>query len=144
MVCVEECFTGIEICAYVTYYTCVRELRYRKALPYCPPAPEPIPLHAVGYDALFRSLSYQFLTGFSPEIFLELHGRENGPRSCLLTLDLEKERTKFQFYCSDFMLCHNCRASFPAYKLKSSLQYIFASIIAYPRNSILTVFYSVH
>lgn len=54
-----------------------------------------------------------------------------------------RKRTKFQFHCSDFMLSHNCRAPFPAYKLKSSLQYIFASIITHPCNSILTVFYTV-
>lgn len=75
--------------------------------------------------------------------FSELCRRENGPRSRSLRADPEKERTKFQFHCSDFMLSHNCRASFPAYKLKSSSQYIFASIITYPCNSILTVSYTV-
>lgn len=102
-----------------------------------------IPLHALGNVSLLKSLNYQFSTGFSPGISFELHGRENGSSSCLLTVDQEKERTRFQFHCSDVMLSYNYGVSFPVYKWKSSLL-IFVSIITYPCNSILTVFYTLH
>lgn len=62
----------------------------------------------------------------------------------LQTVDLEKKLLNSNFIALIFLLSHNWRASFPAYKLKSLLQYIFASIIAYPYNSILTVSSTVH
>lgn len=144
MIFIEWCFAAVQISAYF-----LTELMFQQGnwgnMGITPQFASVGALHILSYDALFRSFQiYHFPTGFSTEFFLKLWGNVNGTSSCLLTVDLEKKWPNSNFTALIFMLSHNCRASFPTYKLKSLLQYIFTSIITYPYNSILTVFYTMH